>query len=90
MVQGSIINGVEPEFEEIADGAYPIARSLFFYVKASHVGVVPGIAEFLAEFTSEKAMGEDGYLADKGLIPMTEKEAAKVMDAVKNLKTISK
>ncbi|PHQ84474.1 MAG: hypothetical protein COB58_10715 [Thalassobium sp.] len=89
-VQGSKIDGKLPTFEAISSGDYPVSRSLFFYVKKAHIGVIPGIQEFLAEFTSEKAMGEDGYLADKGLIPMTEKEAAKVMDAVKNLKTISK
>ena len=73
-VQGSLINGVEPEFEAIAEGDYPVSRSLYFYVKKAHVGVVPGIEEFLAEFTSEDAWGEDGYLADKGLIPLTEEE----------------
>ena len=73
-VQGSMINGVEPEFEAIADGDYPISRSLYFYAKKAHVGVIPGMAEFLAEFTSEDAWGEDGYLADKGLIPLTDEE----------------
>ncbi|MCK5621275.1 MAG: PstS family phosphate ABC transporter substrate-binding protein, partial [Alphaproteobacteria bacterium] len=75
-VQGSKIDGVEPEFELIAEGEYPISRPLFFYVKKAHVGVVPGIAEFLAEFTSDKAWGEEGYLGDKGLIPMLEDERA--------------
>ncbi|MEN8195495.1 MAG: PstS family phosphate ABC transporter substrate-binding protein [Pseudomonadota bacterium] len=73
-VQGSKIEGVEPEFELIADGSYPVSRPLYFYVKKAHVGVVPGIAEFLAEFTSDKAWGEEGYLADKGLIPMPDEE----------------
>ena len=69
-VQGSLINGVMPAFEKIADGSYPVSRSLYFYVKKAHIGKVPGIEEFLAEFTSDKAWGEEGYLADKGLIPM--------------------
>lgn len=73
-VQGSKINGVAPEFEAIAEGDYPISRSLYFYAKKDHVGVIPGMAEFLAEFTSEDAWGDDGYLADKGLIPLTEEE----------------
>jgi phosphate transport system substrate-binding protein len=73
-VQGSKIEGVEPEFELIAEGEYPVSRPLYFYVKKAHVGVVPGIAEFLAEFTSDKAGGEEGYLTDKGLIPMPEDE----------------
>lgn len=71
VVQGATINGVAPEFDDISDGTYPIARSLFFYVKAAHVGVIPGIEEFLAEFTAEDTWGDEGYLADKGLIPLT-------------------
>ena len=71
-MQGSIVGGVEPEFEEIASGNYPIARSLFFYVKKEHIDVIPGIAEFLKEFTREDTWGEDGYLVDKGLIPLDE------------------
>jgi len=73
-LQGSEISGVRPEFEAIADGSYPVSRPLFFYVKKAHASVIPGIAEFLAEFTSDSAWGEDGYLADKGLIPMPEAE----------------
>lgn len=70
VVQGSTIEGVNPEFETIADKSYSISRPLFFYVKKAHIGVVPGIDGYLAEFTSEKAWGEDGYLAEKGMIPM--------------------
>jgi len=69
-LQGSSIQGVEPTFENIADAKYPIARSLYFYVKNAHVGVVPGIREYISEFTSEAATGDDGFLADKGLIPL--------------------
>ena len=88
-VHGSVVEGQEPTFDAISDGSYPVSRSLYFYVKKAHVGVIPGIKEYLAEFTSEKAMGEDGYLADKGMIPMTEGEYKKVVDTVANLKTIS-
>ncbi len=73
-VQGAVIDGVEPTFEAIADGDYPVSRPLYFYVKKAHVGVIPGIDEFLAEFSSEKAWGPDGYLADKGMIPMPDYE----------------
>lgn len=69
-IQGASINGKEPTFEAIADSSYPISRPLQFYVKKAHVGKIPGIDGFLAEFTSEKAFGEEGYLSDKGLIPM--------------------
>jgi len=73
-VQGSMVDGVAPTFDNIADGQYPVSRPLFFYVKKAHVGAIPGIEEFLAEFTSEKAWGPDGYLADKGMIPMPNAE----------------
>ncbi len=73
-IKGAKIDGVAPDFDNIADGGYPVARSLFFYVKNAHVGKVPGIVEFISEFMSEDAAGEDGYLADKGLIPLPEDE----------------
>ena len=85
-VQGSIIEGQEPTFDAIAEGDYAISRSLYFYVKKDHIGVIPGIKEFLEEFVSEKAMGEDGYLADKGMIPMLEEELSIVSANVKALK----
>jgi len=87
-VQGSKINGVAPEFEAIAGGDYPVSRSLFFYVKKDHVGVIPGIEEFLAEFTSEDAWGEDGYLADKGLIPMTDAERTEWSAKIRGLNNL--
>ncbi len=77
-LQGSHVGDVEPTFENIADGKYGISRSLYFYVKDAHVGKVPGIKEFLAEFTSDKAFGEFGYLTEKGLIPLGEAEREKV------------
>jgi len=77
VIQGSIIEGVSPTFEEISSGAYPVSRSLYFYVKAAHVGSIPGIKEYLVEFTDEKAIGEFGYLADKGLIPAPKEEREK-------------
>ena len=89
-VQGSQIDGKLPTFDAIAEGDYPVSRSLFFYVKKAHVGVIPGIEEYLAEFTSEKAMGEYGYLAEKGMIPMTDEERATVVANVKNLTPIAK
>jgi phosphate transport system substrate-binding protein len=75
-VQGSTIDGRAPTFENIADGKYPVSRSLFFYVKRAHIDAIPGIREYMAEFISEKAWGPDGYLADKGLIPMSDAERA--------------
>ena len=73
-IKGSLIDGQAPTFDAIADGTYPVSRSLYFYAKKAHVGAVPGIEEYLAEFTSEKAIGDEGYLTEKGLIPAPEAE----------------
>ncbi|MGB0853710.1 MAG: substrate-binding domain-containing protein [Pikeienuella sp.] len=73
-LKGAKVDGVEPTFDNIAEGAYPVSRTMFYYIKKAHVGVVPGIMEYVAEFTSEEASGEEGYLVDKGLIPLTEDE----------------
>jgi len=69
-IKGAKIGGAKPTFDNIASGKYPVSRSLFFYVKKAHIGVIPGIQEYLAEWTAEAAFGEDGYLIDKGLIPL--------------------
>ncbi|HHB75162.1 MAG TPA: PstS family phosphate ABC transporter substrate-binding protein [Desulfobulbus sp.] len=87
-IQGSIVGGQSPTFENIAAGKYPVSRPLFFYVKNSHVGVVPGIPEYIAEFTSEKAWGSDGYLADKGLIPAPDAERKQFAADAKALKPL--
>ncbi|MGB5541572.1 MAG: substrate-binding domain-containing protein, partial [Gammaproteobacteria bacterium] len=87
-VQGSMIDGVAAEFDTIASGEYPVSRPLYFYVKKAHVGSIPGIAEYLAEFTSEQAWGENGYLSDKGLIPMPDEERAQTAKNAKELNTM--
>ncbi len=84
-IQGSKVNGVESTFDNIASGEFPISRSLFFYVKKAHVGVIPGMQEFVLEFVSDKAAGQDGYLLDKGLIPLQEAELEKVQQAARDL-----
>lgn len=73
-IRGAAIDGAAPAFEAIHNGAYPVARPLYVYVKKAHVGVIPGIKEFLSELTSEKAWGDEGYLIDKGMIPMSKLE----------------
>lgn len=88
-VQGSLIDGNAPTFESIADGSYPVSRPLYFYVKKAHIGVVPGVEEYLAEFTSEKAFGEEGYLTEKGMIPLGDTKRAQVAADVKGLKNLS-
>lgn len=88
-IQGSFVDGVQPTFDAIADGQYPVSRPLFFYVKKAHVEVIPGTKEYLAEFTSEKAWGGEGYLADKGMIPMPDEERKLYSDNVKGLKPLT-
>ena len=84
-IKGAYVDGVEPTFEAIADGEYPVARSLYFYIKKAHVGVVPGIAEYAEEFASEAAAGEEGYLVDKGLIPLLEEAFEANADTIANM-----
>ncbi|MGK0271504.1 MAG: phosphate transport system substrate-binding protein [Cocleimonas sp.] len=87
-VKGAVIDGVEISFDNIADGQYPVSRPLYFYVKGDHVGKVPGIAEFLAEFTDEDTWGDDGYLTEKGLIPLSEEKREEVGTAARELKQL--
>ena len=87
-IQGAMVDGVEPTFENIADQSYPVSRPLYFYVKKAHIGTVPGVKEYLAEFTSDKAWGPDGYLADKGMIPMPEEERMKFGTNVKSMSNV--
>ena len=88
-IQGETIDGVPPNFENIASGKYPVSRPLFFYVKKAHVAVIPGMKEYIAEFTSEKAAGNEGYLADKGLIPLPPAERKQVAADANSLKTMT-
>lgn len=85
IIQGALIDNVEPSFEAISDGTYPVSRPLYFYVKNAHVNKVPGIMEFLQEFTSKNAMGEYGYLADRGLIPLGPTKRSEILRDVLSL-----
>lgn len=82
------VDGIPPEFETIASQTYPISRPLYFYAKKAHVGVIPGIDAYITEFTSEKALGDEGYLTDKGLVPLPAGERKLVATDAKSLKTI--
>ena len=88
-VQSSLMDGVAADFDTIADGSYPVSRPLYFYVKAQHAGTVPGIEEYVAEFTSEAATGEDGYLSEKGLIPLPDEERAEIRAAAEALEPMT-
>jgi phosphate transport system substrate-binding protein len=82
-VQGSSISGFEPTFESIASGDYPVSRPLYFYVKKAHIGVIPGIEGFLREFTAESTWGDDGYLADRGMISLDSSKRKLLKKAIK-------
>ncbi|HLT12639.1 MAG TPA: substrate-binding domain-containing protein, partial [Marinobacter sp.] len=88
-IQAATISGVEPTPETIAAEEYPVARSLFFYIKNAHVGVVPGIKEYAEEFTTEGAWGDNGYLVDVGLIPNPRNTRMEVAKNVRNLKPMT-
>ena len=83
------IDGVGATYETIADGSYKMSRPLFIYAKKQHMDVVPGMKEFIAEYTSAKALGEDGYLADKGLITLPTEQAKMSIEAAKSLAVIT-
>lgn len=64
------VEGVAPSLETIVAGDYPVARPLYFYVKGAHLGVVPGLREFVVYFLSDQMAGTDGDLVEEGLIPL--------------------
>lgn len=82
-IQGSLVGGIEPTFENITSGSYQISRPLFVYVKNAHLKSVQGLKEFVKELTSDKAMGQEGYLAEKGLVPLKPEELKQVQEKVK-------
>ena len=84
-VKGAVVDGVTPTFDSIATGKYKVSRSLFFYVKKDHIGSIPGIREYMAAFMDDKAIGNDGYLLDKGLIPLPQDMRSKYQSDSKNL-----
>ena len=75
-VQAHKIEGVEISLRAIQDGSYPISRPLYFYVKNQHIGVIPGIEEYVKEFTSKRAISNRGYLTDLGLVPLANPQEA--------------
>jgi phosphate transport system substrate-binding protein len=81
-LQAVKVNGVEPNFETIASGDYGISRPLFIYIKNAHRGVIPGLNEFVEEYVSEASLGPDGYLAERGLVALSDEKRAQVQEAV--------
>lgn len=84
IVQAATIDGVEPEPEAIGSGEYPVARSLWFYIKEAHEGVVPGIEEYVGLFMDPIMIGNDGLLKEEGLIPLPQDAQQQWRDRVEN------
>ena len=76
------IEGVEPSTETIADKSYPISRPLFVYFKNAHRGVIPNLEEFVEEYMSDDALEVDGYLAERGLVALSEDALFDLQDTV--------
>ncbi len=83
-LKGAKIEGVAPSIETIADSSYAVSRPLFFYIKNAHRGVIPGLEEFITEYVSEEAMGDGGYLSERGLIPLSPEKRQEVRDGALN------
>jgi phosphate transport system substrate-binding protein len=88
-IKGLTIDGVEPTSENIASGKYTVSRPLFIYVKKAHIGSIPGLKEFIDEYVSDKALSTEGYLSDRGLVPLDKSELAKVRANAKALKNFA-
>ena len=86
-LQGAVISKTAPTFENIASNNYSVSRALYYYVKHQHIGVVPGIKEYMAEWT--KHWGDEGVLSDAGMIPMPKSERAKYKSAMTNLPVLT-
>jgi phosphate transport system substrate-binding protein len=84
-IQAAQVDGVEPSYDAIAEGVYPISRSMYMYVKSQHDGVVPGLVPFVEELTSEEAWGPFGYLAERGLIALPDARREAEREAARSL-----
>ena len=84
-LQPSTVEGVIPSADTIATYEYPMARPLFIYLKADHIGVVPGIQEFAQMMVSDEAIGDNGYLTKIGAAPMVPDLISRVRNVTDNL-----
>ena len=88
-IQATLIDSIEPTYDNIANGTYPVSRSLFVYVKAQHVAVTPGLLAFVEELTSEESWGPFGYLAERGLIALPDTRRADAAMSARRLEPMS-
>ena len=85
LLKGIPINGVAPTYDSISSFKYPGARPLYVYIKNAHVGAIPSIKAFVAEFTKESAFGPRGYLRQAGLIAAPNAARARSQMAARSL-----
>ena len=85
-LKGLKIEGVIPTFETISSGNYPASRPLYIYIKKQHIGFMLGLRQFAEEYVSDKALGDEGYLSEKGLVTLDKKELSNTRQDVKTLK----
>lgn len=85
VIKANAVDGTMPVFDDIVNGKYAVARSLYVYVKNAHVGKIPGLHEFVKLFTSDVAVGEEGFLVVKGLIPLPGDAHEAVKETARNL-----
>ena len=90
IIQGSLVEGKAPTMENIADKSYGVSRPLYVYIKSAHVDIIPGIREFIAEFTHEDTWGPGGILEERGLIPMPDAERIKFSNDAKSMNALAK
>ena len=90
LIKGSAINGEEPTFASIARGDYSYSRPLYFYFKKAHMEMIPGLREYVAEFTNEWSLGPEGYLIDEGLIPLQRQERRSNFQRARQLTTVER
>ncbi|EFK06695.1 phosphate ABC transporter, periplasmic phosphate-binding family protein [delta proteobacterium NaphS2] len=89
-LMANAVNGVPATLESISTRAYPLSRPIYLYVKIPHVEAVPGLQKFLYETTSERAIGPDGYLVDKGFVPLDDRGRNQARDGALSLTPISR
>ncbi len=82
IIHGARINAVNPTFENIASTKYTISRPLFIYGKKEHLPLVAGIKEFIGEIINQDAIGDEGYLIEKGIIPAHRDEIKKMREEI--------
>jgi phosphate transport system substrate-binding protein len=90
VIAANAINGVSHTSENISNGRYALARPIYLYAKTKHVDAVKGLQKFLYEFTCEHAIGPDGYLAQKGFVPLDDQGRNSARDAALSLAPIAR